>query len=873
MATICSSIDAAAIAEKYNIPETEVIRLWDLIESARERFGNNQAKLKRYIQKLIENREANVAAMKRDAVIDLAKRRSLYEGIKTRAAAGDISFGDALLELFEGSQRQHAEARVSIDSTRKAIAGEAFSRLFRKLREKDGLMKMLRKSTGDFETAVRMELEGGAGSSKKKYPQHYEAASKVADALRTTTDYLFKRANDAGVTIRYLKNYTPHTHDIQRILKVADTPENRAKGLSKTEIHELSKLEWKKDMRRWLELDENKEFPPGTKSGREKSFGTVGDEEFDEILDAMFYNITEGRAINVEGAGGMEMRVAMRHAKHRVIHFNNSLASNAYQKRYGKKGGSLLASYIDYIYGMSRDIAATEMLGVNSKKNLKAVMNRYHSEMRANPNYTPEQRAAMNPENIDAGGLFNPLGQAFEIAHGFADVPGNIKRARISRGLRAIANMAKLGRAALASIVDVATTGVNLSYQGVHPFRAYTGMFEEIMQRVSGNKAQREILDAIGVGFDSILGEIAHRYSAGEIGIGGKLGSWEATFFKLSGLEGWTDMLRSAGARMSANHVGNFGGKRWSELGKTKAGKRLQRVLKLYGIDKDVWHKISKGAQKEADGRMYILPENVTDDAAREALMRMYQEESTYFVTMPDAKTRRLMTQGTRPGTIPGEAIRFMGQFKSFPVGITQKLFGRAYYAGGGAEGFRGFLNPKVGDGHVAHLIAAMMGMGYLAMTAKDLSSGKKPRDVTNLNTWLATILHSGAGGIYADFLFASLNNRGNKFWDTVVGPVPGTAKDLLIDNLFRGMFVNIPRGEWDKLGARLLGEFGEQAPYANHFATKYALDYMIFNYLLETSNPGSLKRREKFMEEHYGQEYFIPPSDQFPSGVGELIE
>jgi len=845
-----TNICVTDIAKRFGAPESEIAAISDLFEAAKERFGNDTAKLKKYIDTIISNEKANVTAMKKDALVDMAKRKNLYNTIKERAATGDMDFNESLLEVFEGSQRDHKNARVSIDSTRKGIAGEAFRRLFRSLRETDGLVKMLRKASGEFEEAIRIELEDGIGASKKKYPKHHRKAKAVAIAMRKVTKYLHARADMAGISMGKIENYTPHSHDAQRILSVADTPKNKKLKLTPAQLVEASKKKWKKDLTKLL-----------GKRGVSNSFGNVTDAQLDEILDKIFYNITEGRAVDVEAGKSIEMRVALRHAKHRVLHFPSGKASHIYHMNYGKKGGSVLAAHIDYINGMSRDIAATEFLGINSKENVKAVMQRYQTEMRTSTKYTPEQKAAMNPENIDSSGLFNPLGQAFEIAHGFADVPGSIKGARISRGFRAVANMAKLGRAALASIVDVATTGVNLTYHGVNPFKAYTDMFGEILQRVGSNRHQRQILDAIGVGFDSILGEIAHRYSAGEIGIGGKLGSWEATFFKLSGLEGWTDMLRSAGARISANHLGGHAKYRWSELSRTKSGRNLQRVLNLYGIDNKMWNIIRDAAQKELDGRMYILPERIQDSSLREALMRMYQEESTYFVTMPDAKTRRLMTQGMRPGTIPGEAIRFMGQFKSFPVGIAQKLFGRAYYAGDKA--------------HIAHLVAAMMAMGYAAMTAKDLVSGKKPRQVLGvfsedgfdpgiaMRTMFGTMLHSGAGGIYADFIFAAVNNRGNKFWDTIVGPVPGTVKDLVIDNVMKGAFVNIPKGEWDKLGARLAGEATENLPYANHFATKYVLDFAIFNRLLEISNPGALRRREKFLEEHYGQEYFIPPSDQ----------
>ena len=130
------------------------------------------------------------------------------------------------------------------------------------------------------------------------------------------------------------------------------------------------------------------------------------------------------------------------------------------------------------------------------------------------------------------------------------------------------------------------------------------------------------------------------------------------------------------------------------------------------------------------------------------------------------------MTQGLLAGTGMGEAIRFVGQFKAFPMSIMNKVLGRemAYIRKGKRLGG---LSTEAGRAEIGRGIRGMAAlvitsgfMGYIAMTMKDLLKGKEPRDPTKGKTIMAAFLQGGGLGIYGDVLF-KLNKKDGAllFW------------------------------------------------------------------------------------------------------------
>ena len=311
----------------------------------------------------------------------------------------------------------------------------------------------------------------------------------------------------------------------------------------------------------------------------------------------------------------------------------------------------------------------------------------------------------------------------------------------------------------------------------------------------------------------------------------------------------------------------------------------LRRTLRLFDIGEGEWSVLQKASTKAADGQEYVVPESVrevddatiravigedaSDNAVRrfreglESRLRAYFSDRVDFaVITPDARTNAIMKQGTRPGTVEGEFARFVTQFKSFPVAVLTRAVGREVY-GRGADTLGQAL--RNGNGEMLALAQFMAGsaaFGYLAMSAKDLAKGRTPRDPNSAKTWVAALAQGGGAGIYGDFLFGEIRNRfGGGAISTLAGPTAGTLDDLF------DIWGRVREG--DDAAAKVITTAINNAPFANLFYTRWALDYLFLYQLRESMNPGYLRRMERRLQKENAQSFLIRPSAAIPSGGG----
>jgi hypothetical protein len=92
-----------------------------------------------------------------------------------------------------------------------------------------------------------------------------------------------------------------------------------------------------------------------------------------------------------------------------------------------------------------------------------------------------------------------------------------------------------------------------------------------------------------------------------------------------------------------------------------------------------------------------------------------------------------------------------------------------------------------------------------------------------------------------------------------IAGPGITTGADILLAISY-GI-----RGEGGNAGKAAFRALSTNIPFLNIFYIKSAYDYLLGHQLMETMNPGILKRVEKRMKKDYNQEYlFTKPSSQF---------
>jgi hypothetical protein len=244
--------------------------------------------------------------------------------------------------------------------------------------------------------------------------------------------------------------------------------------------------------------------------------------------------------------------------------------------------------------------------------------------------------------------------------------------------------------------------------------------------------------------------------------------------------------------------------------------------------------------------------QNLQDDLAQ-ALRVMFIDRAHHAVSEPNARVRAFMLRGTQPGTVSGEMLRFIGQFKSFSVSMVQITLGREVY-GRGYDTVGEYLKNGKGDmvGLATYIGLATM-LGYGAMAAKDLIKGREPRTPLDYRTWVAAMAQGGGLGLYGDFLFGEYNRMGRTFSASMAGPVLGQL-DAVFD-----LWTRARNGD-DLAGAAMKFAL-DNTPFANLFYTRIALDYLILYGIQEALNPGFLRRMEQRVRSQNDQEYLFPPS------------
>lgn len=588
----------------------------------------------------------------------------------------------------------------------------------------------------------------------------------------------------------------------------------------------------------------------------ERTFEGVDAKDRDQFLTYVYNSLIRNEHQIAEGAGGHyggKSITSKLNAK-RVLHFKTADDWFDYNSKFG--GGNLRESLFAGFNYAGRNIGLMSTLGTNPKAGFEKIGRLVENNLIKKGQQGKAQKV----------GDYLKIQGRYE--RHFAEIDGSVNSinsfsgARWSGITRSILSMAKLGGAVVSALADVHLYGRELKYQG----RTYLGGIAEAMTRlgkIKNSKRKIEIAEQLGFMADNVIYDLAARYSTGDT-LNKSFTKLQRTFFKLNLLQWWTNSLKE-GAMLG---MGNYVAKQ-RNIAFNNLDSKFKRLINHFGIDEKIWNTIRKmDVEKAEDGKEFFSVrqiDNLSDDTIKSLanldkmskrqidifkdnlktkVSGMFLDRSTYAVIEPDARTRSFMKGGLHAGTIPGEAMRFMFQFKAFPLAILQKAMGReisSFRAGNYGEGFWGVVSLIVGSGM----------FGYISMTAKDLIRGKSPKDPTKKKTFFNAMLQGGGLGIYGDFLFGQ-SFSGLDILATAGGPA--ATEFAKAGNAFRYAF----QGEFSKAGKAAYKSVVGNTPFLNLFYLKTAFDYAIGYQIMETLSPGHLRKMEKKMKKETGQEFLL---------------
>ena len=795
------------------------------------------------------------------------KRNALENEIKGRKYVEYIldnfnnDLDEGLISILVGTNRRVTGARSAVSVQQHASVNQLIAGFNQKLRE-NNVTVMFDKM--DKETQRRVVRTMYELNQKKTYVEELTGLEppvketnpdilKLAKIMEEYSETIRLKLNDRGANIQKLWGYiVRQSHDPYSI---RDAAKKLGKNLDEIEVDPNLKgtdINYNKNFTAW------KNFVL-EKLDQERTFAGVDDT--DQFMLFAYNSLVKNENLRSDGAdfsyGARATKDVAKSSKFkRVLHFKTADDWFDYNDVFGV--GNLKESFFSGLQTAGRNMGIMDTLGTKPRENFekirKAIAKRMISEGR-------------NQDKVSSG----QFDKFLSVVDGSIYTVENFGVAKYSAIARALSSMAKLGGATISAAADIGLYGSEMRYQG----RSFLGgMFEALssLARIKNTKQKKDIAEMLGFIADNTIYDIAGRYQVGD-NLSKGFTKAQRFFFKVNLLSWWTNTLKEGAMLGMANYFA-----KQKNLSFDSLSPQLKNLFEVYNINSTKWNIIRKTAMEKADdGTEFInigLLDKISDadvkkitgiddltareisiekDKFKASVSGMLLDRSIYAVIEPDARVRATMTQNKLAGTFAGEAIRFIGQFKAFPISIVMKVLGREadYFKGSNKDLQRGIVG-------MGAIIVTSGLLGYLSMTIKDLLKGRSPRDPTKIKSVMAAFLQGGGLGIYGDVLFQETRGGGDIIGQ-LAGPVPLTAFDL-VQAIKYGI-----RGEGGKAGRTAYRAVSQSIPFMNLFYLKTAFDYLIGYQIMETMSPGTLRRIENRMKRDYNQEFLLTkPSTQF---------
>lgn len=543
----------------------------------------------------------------------------------------------------------------------------------------------------------------------------------------------------------------------------------------------------------------------------------------------------------------------------RVLHFRDGDAWMAYMKDFGE--GSLYDAMLGHVGSMSRNIGLIERYGPNPEMQFRLQAD---IAQRADGIGTVANRSAGNtPEAYWA------------IASGKTGAPENETIAKYFQDARNVQTAAKLGGAVISSFSDVGTIAQTLHYDRL----PYFDMLKNLGRNLSGD--HRDFLQAHGIIAEHLTGTL-NRWTGDNMthSLTGRVAN---SVMKFSLMNAWTDGLRSAFSATMMQGFAKKTGTAWAKLDEWD-----QWLMTRKGLTESDWNIISKAKPTERDGVQYLTRDSIIrtgEDGAQQAAtkwMAFVSDESQFAVVNPDMATRAIVTGGGMPaGTFRGEAARTFMQFKSFPLAMLSRHWGRVFDTPQGLEGApAGFGAESAAGGTVnriavlAALNVSLMMLGAASLQVKGLLTGKDPYDMTEAKFWIRAHTQGGGMGYLGDLLFKDPTEQhgsnAEQAFGSILGPTAGAAAGLIGDLGVTNAWEAV-KGKDTHAAAEALKWTNSQLPYVGLWQVRGAWEHWFIHNAQEALNPGYLGRMRARAMKDWHQEYYWPPGEAAPARAPNL--
>lgn len=569
---------------------------------------------------------------------------------------------------------------------------------------------------------------------------------------------------------------------------------------------------------------------------RTADFEGLSPEQIQSLLRSQWQAIKSGifgnaAASTTEGAFSIANKVSQQ----RTINFDTPEALMNARRLYGK-GDTLVAGAYAQIDAAAKNTALMQMFGSTP---LRAAEIMHAENIRLASSQPGGEALADKIRN-------NHFLDLFKQESGLYDQPGGHRLTTIAANWRAFTTAAKLGQIVVGGQVLVHTHlfADLMSYQGggylESMARALRGMFPP-------GAEGRDIASAAHAGLDAQFHSIIRQFHT-EGDLPGKWAGRLNVFQTLSGFAPLMNNLKAATAIGLTHYMGRAVGKTFDQLGPD-----WQNSFARYGIQAADWDVARGSALRAADGRMHLIPADIADPKVATKFQNYLIGSLAEGANEPTPWARGVVSAWTQPRTPAGDIARLLTQFKSFPVAVVERQWGRQLRGGLHVPG-------------ALRMASMMTAFGLLSLELHGLVINNEQQDLpTDIAGWAGYIgrgmVQGGAMGLLADAFGRDANKTGADFTKMLAGPtVGGPVADL-------GAFLNIPGfaeaaqsrrtsiGQHIASGAKTVA--GDLTP--NFWLTSAVYNYLVPYMIANMIHPGAVQRHERIMEKN-NSHWIVPP-------------
>jgi hypothetical protein len=630
-------------------------------------------------------------------------------------------------------------------------------------------------------------------------------ANEIGIAFRKAMEDGHRMLKNLGVDVGEIPNYLPQRHVRDKLIAGGRSNQATAKDFKRNA--ELARDRWKSYVTERLDrtkmVDDN---------------GDVLDaKQLDELLDYVWASITTDGRHKLKAPVDLQARVAPaqspRFGMERVLHFKSADAAIEYADEYGVN--DWWGNITNHIESMATTAGASRMFGPEAEY--------VYGQWR--------EWAVREDSLFDQGALDNiwtnligfPAGTDTWVTHA-------------TNAARDFLSASYMGSAVVVSITDTVPMMLNASLNGMKIGRMLSTLMSyrdagdrEILSRTLGHIEYGISTLATAQRYEDTMGRGVTRRVSDAV-------------YRVQGMTGLMNMLRHTWMAEFSTMLGDNLGKTFDEL---PAG--VRGFLETYGLDKK-WDAF-RGGVKTVDfrGSKVVDIASMDDELLKSEILGAIYTERDMAVLHPDARVRALLNQGKNPGTLIGESLRSLGQFKTFPATIIMHAVWR-YFASNR-------LDWATRGKYVIGLSVGMAGMGAVALQLKELLKGRDPRDMTTKDFALRSFAQGGAMPGLAELFLDDQTRHGNSDLETMLGPT-GAALNTFKNvgtAMSKVMLSDDPRDAKKDL-SKEIEQLSNIVPGSSLWFARLAIQRGIRDQLLELTGPEYGQRQREREKNRYNK-------------------